>query len=42
MQDIANNLLAKRSKEPVGKHWVDNFKTHMPEIKLKRSCPYNC
>jgi hypothetical protein len=41
MQDIANNLLAERSGEPVGKHWVDNFKTRTPEIKLKRSHPYN-
>jgi hypothetical protein len=42
VQDIANNLLAKRSREPVSKHWVDNFKTRTLEIKLKRSCLYNC
>jgi hypothetical protein len=42
VQDIANNLLAERGGEPVGKHWVDNFKTRTPEIKLKRSCLYNC
>jgi predicted XRE-type DNA-binding protein len=41
VQDIANNLLAERGGEPVSKHWVDNFKTHTPEIKLKRSHPYN-
>jgi predicted XRE-type DNA-binding protein len=41
VQDIANNLLAKHGGEPVGKHWVDNFKTCTPEIKLKRSRPYN-
>jgi hypothetical protein len=42
VQDIANNLLAKCSREPVGKHWVDNFKTRTLEIKLKKSCLYNC
>jgi hypothetical protein len=41
VQDIANDLLAERGGEPVGKHWVDNFKTRTPEIKLKRSRPYN-
>jgi hypothetical protein len=41
VQDMANDLLAERGGEPVGKHWVDNFKTHTPEIKLKRSCLYN-
>jgi hypothetical protein len=42
VQDIANNLLSERSREPVGKCWVDNFKTRTPEIKLKRSRLYNC
>jgi hypothetical protein len=42
VQDMANDLLAERGGEPVGKHWVDNFKTRMLEIKLKRSCLYNC
>jgi hypothetical protein len=41
VQDIANNLLTKRGRKPVSKHWVDNFKTRTPEIKLKRSCLYN-
>jgi hypothetical protein len=41
VQDMANDLLGKRSREPVGKCWVDNFKTRTPEIKLKRSRPYN-
>jgi hypothetical protein len=42
VQDMANDLLAKRGGEPVGKHWVDNFKTRTLDIKLKRSCLYNC
>jgi hypothetical protein len=42
VQDMANDLLAERSGEPVGKHWVDNFKTRTLEIKLKRSCLYDC
>jgi hypothetical protein len=41
VQDMANDLLAERGRKPVGKHWVDNFKTRTPEIKLKRSRPYN-
>jgi hypothetical protein len=41
VRDIANDLLAERGGEPVGKHWVDNFKTRTPEIKLKRSRPYD-
>jgi hypothetical protein len=41
VQDMANDLLAERGGEPVGKHWVDNFKTRTPEIKLKRSRPYD-
>jgi hypothetical protein len=41
VQDIANNLLSKRGREPVSKCWVDNFKTRTPEIKLKRSRLYN-
>jgi hypothetical protein len=31
---MANDLLAERGREPVGKHWVENFKTRTPEIKL--------
>jgi hypothetical protein len=41
VQDMANDLLAERGGEPVGKHWVDNFKTRTPEIRLKRSHPYD-
>jgi hypothetical protein len=42
VQDMANDLLAERGGEPVGKCWVDNFKTRTPEIKLKRSRLYDC
>jgi hypothetical protein len=38
---MANNLLTERGRKPVGKHWVDNFKTRTPEIKLQRSRPYD-
>ena len=41
VQDMANDLLAERGGEPVGKHWVDSFKTRTPEIRLKRSRPYD-
>jgi hypothetical protein len=37
VQDMANNLLVEHGGEPVGKHWVDNFKMRTPEIKLRRS-----
>ena len=41
VQDMANDLLAARGGEPVGKLWVDNFKKRTPEIKLQRSRPYD-
>jgi hypothetical protein len=41
VQDMANNLLAERGGEPIGKHWVDRFKTRTPEIKLQRSRLYD-
>ena len=34
VQDMANNLRAARGEGPVGKNWVDRFKTRTPEIKL--------
>jgi hypothetical protein len=27
-----NDLFAERDEEPVGKHWVNNFKTRILEI----------
>jgi hypothetical protein len=41
VRDIANNLLIERGGKPVSKHWVDNFKTRTPEIKLRKSRLYN-
>ena len=41
MRDMANDLLAERDGEPVGKHWIDNFKARTPEVKLRRSRPYD-
>ena len=34
VEDMANNLLAERGEQPVGKHWVGNFNKRSPEIKL--------
>jgi hypothetical protein len=42
VQEMANDLLAARGGGPVGKNWVDRFKTRTDEIKLRRSRPYNC
>jgi hypothetical protein len=41
VQDMANNLRAARGKEPVGKNWVDRFKTRTDKIQLRRSRPYD-
>ena len=41
VRDMANDLLAERDGGTVGKHWVDNFKKRTPEIKLRRSRPYD-
>ena len=41
VRDMANDLLAERGEGPVGKHWVDNFKTRTPEITLRKSRPYD-
>jgi hypothetical protein len=41
VRDMANDLLAERGGKPVGKHWVDNLKARTPEIKLRRSRPYD-
>lgn len=27
--DMANDVLAERGEEPIGKCWIDNFKTRM-------------
>ena len=39
--EMANDLLAARRAGPVGKHWVDRFNERTPEIKLRRSRPYD-
>ena len=41
VRDMANDLLAERGGEPVGKCWVDNFKKRTSEVKLQRSRPYD-
>ncbi|KAF2741722.1 DDE-domain-containing protein, partial [Sporormia fimetaria CBS 119925] len=38
---VANDLLAERGQQPVGHLWVDNFNKRTPEIKLRRSQPYD-
>ena len=42
VEEMANDLLAGRSEGPVGKHWVQRFKTRVKEIRLQSSRPYNC
>ena len=34
-------ICAERGEKPVGKHWVGNFNERTPEIKLRRSRPYD-
>ena len=41
VEGMANDLLAARGEDPVGKHWVDRFKTRTKEIKLRHSRPYD-
>ena len=41
VQEMANDLLAARGVEPVGKHGVDRFKARTKEIKLRLSRPYD-
>lgn len=38
---MANDPLAEHGGEPVGKPWVEKFNMRTPEIKLRRSRPYN-
>ena len=39
--EMANDLLAARREGPVGINWVDRFNARTPEIKLRRSRPYD-
>ena len=41
VRDMASDLLAARGEQPVGKCWVTNFSKRTPEIKLRRSRPYD-
>src|SRR5689334_23614220 len=41
VEEMANDLLAARGEGPVGKHWVDRFRTRTKEVKLRRSRPYD-
>ena len=41
VEEMANDLLAARGEGPVGKHWVDRFKTRTKKIELQRSRPYD-
>ena len=38
---MANDLLAARGEGPVGRCWVDRFRTRTEEVKLRRSRPYD-
>jgi hypothetical protein len=41
VEEMANDLLAERGEGPVGKNWVDRFRTRTKEVKLRRSRPYD-
>ena len=41
VQEMANDLLAARGEGPVGKNWVDRFRTRTQEVKLRRSRSYD-
>ena len=41
VEEMANDLLAARGEEPVGKCWVNRFKKRSDAIKLRRSRPYD-
>jgi hypothetical protein len=41
VRDMADKLLRERGGKPVGKHWVDNFVKHIPELKKCWSHPYD-
>jgi hypothetical protein len=41
VEEMTDDLLAGRGKGPVGKHWMDTFKTCTKEIKLRRNRPYD-
>ncbi len=41
VEEMANDLLAARGEGPVGKNWVDRFRTRTKEVKLRRSRPYD-
>ena len=42
VEEMANDLLAARGEGPVGRCWVDRFRTRTEEVKLRRSRPYDC
>ena len=41
VRDMTNDLRSARGEGPVGKCWVDRFKTRTDEIKLRRSRSYD-
>ena len=41
VRDMANRLLRERGGEEVGKNWVDRFIQRNPELRTRRSRPYD-
>ena len=41
VRDMANRLLRERAGEEVGKNWVDRFIQRNPELRTRRSRPYD-
>ena len=41
VRDMANRLLRERGGEEVGKNWVDRFVQRNPELRTRRSRPYD-
>ncbi|NWN33333.1 hypothetical protein GY663_29550 [Klebsiella michiganensis] len=41
VRDMANRLLRERGGKEVGKNWVDRFVQRNPELRTRRSRPYD-
>ena len=41
IREMANKLLAERNRDPVGKHWPDNFIKRVPKLKTRWTRSYD-